>query len=334
MNTMKKILLFHLSMLLCGACQPDDEAAINRHGSVPEGVEPRQAMRDFVVGISEYAKAAQPEFLIIPQNGIELVTTNGEEDGEPHAAYLAATDGHGQEDLFYGYENDDQRTGEEDNQYLRGLLDVAKEAGNVVLVTDYCSSPAHMDDAYRRNQESGYVSLSADHRELDHIPTYPSTIHQENEAAVTSLTQVQNFLYLINPVAYHTKDAFISAVTATNYDLLIMDLFFHDDTPFTAEEVEQLRRKANGGQRLVISYMSIGEAEDYRYYWQATWNNDPPAWLDGENPNWEGNFKVKYWEAAWQNMMYGNEEAYLQKILDAGFDGVYLDIIDAFEYYE
>jgi len=30
----------------------------------------------------------------------------------------------------------------------------------------------------------------------------------------------------------------------------------------------------------------------------------------------------------------GNSEAYLKKTLDAGFDGVYLDIIDAFEYYE
>ena len=36
----------------------------------------------------------------------------------------------------------------------------------------------------------------------------------------------------------------------------------------------------------------------------------------------------------WQNIIYGNESSYLTKISDAGFDGVYLDIIDAFEYYE
>lgn len=30
----------------------------------------------------------------------------------------------------------------------------------------------------------------------------------------------------------------------------------------------------------------------------------------------------------------GGEGAYLDRIMEAGFDGVYLDIVDAFEYYE
>jgi len=43
---------------------------------------------------------------------------------------------------------------------------------------------------------------------------------------------------------------------------------------------------------------------------------------------------VRYWVAAWQDIVYGNDNSYLKKIRDAGFDGVYLDIIDAFEYFE
>ena len=115
---------------------------------------------------------------------------------------------------------------------------------------------------------------------------------------------------------------------------MIMDLFFHDGIEFISSEINQLKSKANGGRRLVIAYMSIGEAEDYRYYWQNDWNNNEPAWMDKENPNWEGNFKVKYWYEDWQNVIYGSENSYLDKILDVGFDGVYLDIIDAFQYYE
>lgn len=80
--------------------------------------------------------------------------------------------------------------------------------------------------------------------------------------------------------------------------------------------------------------MSIGEAEDYRYYWKSDWSNNKPAWMDKENPNWSGNFKVKYWEKDWQDILFGNDDSYLEKVLDAGFDGVYLDIIDAFEFYE
>ncbi|MBQ5572035.1 MAG: endo alpha-1,4 polygalactosaminidase, partial [Bacteroidales bacterium] len=83
-------------------------------------------------------------------------------------------------------------------------------------------------------------------------------------------------------------------------------------------------------KRMVIAYMSIGEAEDYRYYWQAEWKRGNPSWLDKENPKWKGNYKVKYWKSEWQEIIFD----YLSRITNAGFDGVYLDIIDAFEYYE
>ena len=113
-----------------------------------------------------------------------------------------------------------------------------------------------------------------------------------------------------------------------------MDLFFGEGIEFTSAEINQLKNKANGGKRLVISYMSIGEAEDYRYYWQAGWEPDNPAFLDAENPHWEGNYKVRYWEKEWKDIIFGNESSYLKKILDADFDGIYLDIIEAFEYFE
>jgi cysteinyl-tRNA synthetase len=76
--------------------------------------------------------------------------------------------------------------------------------------------------------------------------------------------------------------------------------------------------------------MSIGEAEDYRYYWNPEWKTNQPSWLAEENPDWPGSYKVRYWDKYWQKIIYG----YLDKILTAGFDGVYLDIIDAFQYFE
>ena len=57
-------------------------------------------------------------------------------------------------------------------------------------------------------------------------------------------------------------------------------------------------------------------------------------WIEADNPEWGGNYKVHYWDGEWQSLIYGNENAYLDRIVDAGFDGVYLDIIDAFEYFE
>ena len=43
---------------------------------------------------------------------------------------------------------------------------------------------------------------------------------------------------------------------------------------------------------------------------------------------------MAYWQPEWKDIIYGNDDSYLKKILDAGFDGVYLDIIDAYERYE
>lgn len=315
--------------LMVIACHHDDA---NEENQV--SVDYKEEMRNFVIGISQYTKASYSAFKIIPQNGIELVTSNGESDGPMHDAYMSATDGHGQEDLFYGYDSDNVATKQETNKYLRSFLDRAKGSGNTILVTDYCSTSSKMDDAYAKNAAAGYTSFAADHRELDHIPAYPAVIPSKNSNNISALGEVKNFLYLINLENYSSKAAFIDAVTSTDYDLLITDLFFNDGSAFTKEEVESLKMKSNGGKRLVVAYMSIGEAEDYRYYWKNEWSNKKPDWLDKVNPDWPGNFKVKYWNKTWQDIIYGNDDSYAKKILDAGFDGAYLDIIDAFEYYE
>ena len=294
----------------------------------------RRSMRDFVISISEYAKANQAGFVIIPQNGIELISETGNEDGALATDYLNAIDAHGQESLFFGYNNDDEPTPSNETEWLQSFLDRSIDEGNTILVTDYCSTPSNMTNSYTQNETAGYISFAADERNLNNIPTFPNPIRNENANSVTSLSEVENFVYLINPENYNTKVDFIAAVAATNYDLILIDLFFNDGTEFTSSEVNQLRTKSNGGSRLVVCYMSIGEAENYRYYWQSSWLQNPPSFLKEENPDWEGNYKVEYWNSNWQQLIFGSETAYLDKVLSAGFDGVYLDIIDAYEYFE
>jgi cysteinyl-tRNA synthetase len=322
----KRLIIILIALISLCSCKRDKF-------DIPKNIDFRQEMRDFVIGISKYCESKKPGFIIIPQNGIELVTTDGKENSPLDSAYLEAIDGHGQEDLFYGYINDDEATPVEDNSYIRSFLDRSKNGGKTILVTDYCSIHSKMDDSYNQNHSAGYISFAASHRNLDNIPDYPASIYSENNNEVSDLPEVQNFLYLIDYENYTTKSDFIHDVTATNYDLLIMDYFFDVNVGFTTEEIDQLRNKANGGKRLVVSYISVGEAEDYRYYWQSSWFSHKPSWLGPENPDWQGNDRVKYWEKTWQDIIYGNDNSYMKKILDAGFDGAYLDIIDAFDYY-
>ncbi|MFN8208813.1 MAG: endo alpha-1,4 polygalactosaminidase [Bacteroidales bacterium] len=300
---------------------------------LPEGMDFRQEMRNFVAEISGYAKSSNPQFIIIPQNGQELVTQNGEGDGSLAAAYLDTIDGVGREDLFYGYDNDDKATPVDERTYMLGYLDICEANGVEVLVTDYCSTHTKMDDSYSQNAMHQFTSYAAPERDLNLIPDYPLHPFNENGNVINSLSEAKNFLYLIDPGSYGSKEEMITQIGASNYDALIIDLFYEENA-LKAADVESLRAKANGGSRLVICYMSIGEAEDYRFYWQSSWNSERPAWLDAENPDWEGNYKVRYWDPGWKSIIYGSSTAYLDKILAAGFDGVYLDIIDAFEYFE
>ena len=138
-----------------------------------------------------------------------------------------------------------------------------------------------------------------------------------------SLGRVDDFLYQLQALD-------LAAIGDTAYDLVVMDYSADggESGEFTAAQIEALKHSP-GGEKIVLAYMSIGEAEDYRFYWQAGWTVGDPAWLDEENPDWEGNYKVRYWDIGWQAIILG----YTDRLLDAGFDGAYLDIIDAYEYY-
>jgi cysteinyl-tRNA synthetase len=212
-------------------------------------------------------------------------------------------------------------------------LDVCESNGVEVLVTDYCETQSKMDDSYQQNNTRGYISFAAPDRELRKIPGYPAQPYQVNGNDIEDLSDAKNFLYLINPEEYITRQAFLTALATTGYDIILIDYFYNQEE-FTANEIARLKTKNNGGQRLVIAYLSIGEAEEYRYYWKDEWKSDPPSWMKEENPDWEGNYKVEYWDPGWQSIIYGSSGSYLDKIIDKGFDGVYLDIIDAFEYFE
>ena len=109
---------------------------------------------------------------------------------------------------------------------------------------------------------------------------------------------------------------------------IVIDCSFDgsDEERWTRDELRQFKSRG----ATVLCYFSIGEAENYRGYWQTRWKNDPPPFLLTENPRWKGNFRVRYWDAAWQKIML----AELDRIVEAGFDGVFLDIVDGFEYFE
>jgi len=146
-------------------------------------------------------------------------------------------------------------------------------------------------------------------------------------ASYTAMAQLQS-LTNIKTWAYQLQGMNITQiVNDTSFKLIVIDYSADgtDATKFTPQEIAQI--KASG--KKVISYLSIGEAEDYRYYWQSSWNTTPPVWLGPENINWPGNYKVKFWDPQWQSII----NSYIDTIAGQGFDGIYMDIIDAYYYW-
>lgn len=115
------------------------------------------------------------------------------------------------------------------------------------------------------------------------------------------------------------------------FDLLICDYSKDgsDGQAYTRKEVDALRLRP-GSPRKVVAYLSVGEAESYRFYWKPSYKPGAPVWLGPTNPEWGGNYKVHYWDPQWQSIVFG----YADKILDNGFDGLFLDVVDAYEFWE
>lgn len=124
---------------------------------------------------------------------------------------------------------------------------------------------------------------------------------------------------------YQLQDARQGDLARTAYDVVVIDAFFGGGKA----QVEALRRKPLGGRRIVLSYLSIGEAEVYRYYWATCCKaRQKPEWLLSENKRWRGNFRVQFWHPEWKAIIYEDAESYLKRVVEQGFDGVYLDRID------
>lgn len=127
--------------------------------------------------------------------------------------------------------------------------------------------------------------------------------------------------------AFQLQDAETVVVAQSGFDLVVIDYSRDGGSggEYTREEIEII--KSSGV--IPLAYLSIGEAEDYRFYWREEWSRNPPQWLGQENPEWRGNYAVKFWDGEWRAIV----KSYLDRIIRQGFSGVYLDKVDIYQYW-
>lgn len=278
-------------------------------------------MQDFVIAISKYARSQDPDFILIPQNGEEILFNDIDPEKGLRADLIQAINGYGIEELFYNngsFAPDDYRLG-----MLRQVKSSVK-----VMVADYLGNDSDAPNAFQAADGEQFIAFPRYNSNYDY-KYIPATVFHENADDIQTLAQAQNYLYLISTESYADKGSFLSAIQQTNFDVVIIDAFFGDEL-LTSADVTSLKTKLNGGKRLVISYMNIGSAEKYRYYWKKNWGLHHPLWLKKKYEGYKDEIWVKFWKDEWQEIIYGNDDSYTKKLLNAGFDGAYLDNIEGF----
>ena len=324
----------------------------------------RAAMALLIADLKAYANRTNTSFQLLTNGGTAIYAADATHGYTPSALsnVYESVSGILFEDYFYGYDADGTLTsssaeGRNFQADVTNYIAAAIARHYPVLSLDYTGkAPAKELDSYAKNNAIGFIGFAADDRELRDIPA--TATNRLNLAAVTSLASVSNYVAMLSTESYEDlkntpKAHYLAALKACTNDLLVIDISAppvygdndnvdtsvdadYESGLLTAADVTSLKTKPNGARRQVFCYMSVGEAEDYRPYWKPAWTNAATyaTWIAALNPDWPGDFKVKYWRPEWRDILYGHTDSQLDLILARGFDGVFLDVIDAFEYFE
>ena len=171
------------------------------------------------------------------------------------------------------------------------------------------------------------ASAGGERGEGDKADPEPATAARAKSAAPAAL------LASAKSWGYQLQRLDIAKAAASPFELIVTD-YSRDGSEEEAlkpSDLARLKRMANGARRLVYAYISVGEAESYRYYWRPEWKKNKPAWIIGENPDWKENYLVRFWDPEWRQILFGGPESYIDRIAAQGFDGLYLDRCDVYE---
>ncbi|MGB2799477.1 MAG: endo alpha-1,4 polygalactosaminidase [Dehalococcoidia bacterium] len=186
-------------------------------------------------------------------------------------------------------------------------------------------------------------------------PAADETPTPTGAAEPLSLSEVRYWAYQIQDL---NQPGAVDKLVNSHYDMLVLEPtrtdWSSDDRDFdTKEMVSQLRdSKARDGvhRKLIIAYIDIGEAENWRWYW--SWSEEwqpgeprPADWPDyilAHDPDgWEGCFPVAYWDEEWKDIVihgrnqvgspYRDYNSIIDEVIKDGFDGIYLDWVEGFE---
>ncbi len=156
-----------------------------------------------------------------------------------------------------------------------------------------------------------------------------------------SLSDVQFWAYQIQKL--NTTGA-VKKIVNSQFDMVVVEPTRTDKETSNFNTKRMVRRIKNsdgsvdGVRKRVVAYVDIGEAEDWRWYWEDDWvaptedqYGDPDFLITPDPDGWSGNYPVAYWRDEWKDIMIYGKESMLNKVLNDTFDGIYMDWIEAYD---
>lgn len=178
------------------------------------------------------------------------------------------------------------------------------------------------------------------------VPAQRRLLKTESQKGDTTANQARRnkIISSVKSWGVQMQDLEVANAAGAPVDLLVVDATSGaaGGKAMTPEDVRALQTKPDGGRRLAISYLSIGESEDYRpdYFTSEYMTEDAPDWLLNENKNWKGNRLIRFCKEGWQKTILGDDDGRnvynsvepspLYRLIELGFDGVYLDRVDVY----
>jgi cysteinyl-tRNA synthetase, unknown class len=314
--------IFVLFCFFLVSCQlPDDNLS-------PANKSYSDEMRNLVQKLSENAKSVKSNFLVIPQNGIELLKNT---EGQTNQTYKKAINGIAVTGMFYGYNTVNQANSKKEAAYFEKYLGNTSTDSLPIFAIDYCNTLETINNSILQNTARNNKLFIAINKNTNELPLASVPLLNENKNNIEDLNAAKNFM-IIADLTNYSKEAVIDFISKSNYDLVIIDAFYKNIL-LEEKDIKALKLKKNGGKRLVLAHLNVQLANINKYYWQPAWKINLPKFTNKEI-GIEGNFRVNYWDTEWQNILFGNENALVNKFVKIGFDGTYLTGIEAYNTYE
>ncbi len=295
-------------------------------------------MRRFIQSIGRFARHHKRDFVVIVQNGLELLSKAEGGDVLKQVAartYMRSVEGVLVEGMHFGRKKFGVPTPPEQRARMMAQLNFAKQARHKILAVDYTDTRAEIDKAYAFAREKGFIPFVAHAKgpDLNTIPPYPTIPFGENPKSLLSMSQVKNFAWIQDSSAYGQEAEYALTMHRNNFDLLITDAF-HGLEPLGRKAVDTLKFKQIGSRRLVLAHINIGTAASYQYYWKPHWRKGSPIWIKAPVAGNPDQYYVEYWRPEWQQIVSGDTNSFIYGLVRQGYDGVILDGVEAYRFFD